>query len=197
MPTGSRSQSQRSVRLLEVGGAVVLGGLLLIFLEQRSHIALYALWLGLALTFVLRGWGTGGAVAVALGLCLMTLGILSQQATAYELAIDDLAEPPLLAAVFVTMIWHERRRQDGADRARLAAESERQLREAQQSLTIQTCHDVSNPLAIARGYAELICIRCQDSGILDDSEVVIQQVDRAVGMLKQLRDTTAAGPTSV
>jgi two-component system OmpR family sensor kinase len=82
-----------------------------------------------------------------------------------------------MAAMFVAMVWHARRRQSATEEVRRLAESEHRLREREREFVRYASHELRTPITIARGHAELI--RSHGEGqAAADAEVVLDELNR-------------------
>ena len=84
--------------------------------------------------------------------------------------VDELTEIPLMAAMFLAMVWHARRRQFALEEVRRAADREHDfVRDAS--------HQLKTPIAVARGTADLI--RQSDGEHFDqDMADLVEELDR-------------------
>ena len=70
--------------------------------------------------------------------------------------LDELTEVPLMAAMFLAMVWHAHRRRTAIEETERMAESEHRLLEGQREFVRDASHELRTPIAVARGHAELI-----------------------------------------
>ena len=81
----------------------------------------------------------------------------------------ELTEVPLMASMFLVMVWHARRRQRAVEDLQASAERERDfLRDAS--------HTLRTPITVAHGHAELIQMAAPTPQIGSDVDVVIQEL---------------------
>jgi signal transduction histidine kinase len=85
--------------------------------------------------------------------------------TGFSIALDafhgiqlwgELFEVPLMAAMFLAMVWHARRRVDAQRIAEGRAEEHRSLLERQERFIHDASHELRTPVTIARGHLELL-----------------------------------------
>jgi signal transduction histidine kinase len=106
---------------------------------------------------------------------------------------DELAEVPLMAAMFAAMVWHAHRRQVAIEEAKRLAESEHRLLEGQREFVRDASHELRTPITVARGHAELIRDAGVNGQIADDAEVVLDELGRLSRLSERLLILTAAG----
>ena len=180
-------------RWLEASCAAIIAvnlGLIAAF-PHRSAIPLHLIWLAIALACAMRGWEHRPTRGVTVLACALAGVLLWRLGSAHDIDAEELVEAPLTAAVFLAMAWQVRRRQDAAERAHHRAGTEQALREAQQAFAVQACHDVRNPITVARGYAELITRYCDDPDVREDSQTVISELDRAMTIGTRMHEFAA------
>jgi len=123
--------------------------------QSWETIPFHFIWVSLTLIYGVRVWGVRPTLWLLVGIqCLTGVLILEDIHTGYQ-EWGELAEVPLMSAMFLAMVWHARRRQDALrvaerladDRAALLAQQERFLHDASHELT---------PVTIARGHLELL-----------------------------------------
>ena len=85
------------------------------------------IWVSLTAVYGFRLWHLGSTVLTVGIVTLATGGIIGLQVVRGEQDADYLAEVPLLAAMFVIMVWHARRRQAAMEEIKRALEHNRPL----------------------------------------------------------------------
>ena len=128
-----------------------------------STIPFLVIWVSLTLVYGLRMWRLQPAILTVAVVTLATGGIIVGQVVDGQQEADYLVEVPLVALMFLAMVWHGRRRQ-AALLERLAAMEEVQrvsrenlrLLEQQQLFLVDASHELGTPITVALGHAELI-----------------------------------------
>jgi signal transduction histidine kinase len=116
---------------------------------------------------------------------------------------DYLVEVPLVALMFLAMVWHGRRRQ-AALLERLAAMEEVQrvsrenlrLLEQQPLFLVDASHELGTPITIALGHAELIEQSVTDKLVAEDAQVVIGELARLRRLSSRILLLASAGSPS-
>ena len=138
---------------------------MLVFPEQAT-VPFHFIWVSLTLLYGYRTWNPRPTLIV-LGIVMVTTTFGELH---YTLAWVELSEIPLMAAMFLAMVWHARRRQRAIEDLRSGAERERDfLRDAS--------HHLRTPITIAVGHAELVRDVVEDPGAADDVDVVLDELD--------------------
>jgi signal transduction histidine kinase len=87
----------------------------------------------------------------------------------------ELTEVPLMAAMFLAMVWHARRRVDAQHVAEQEAHERRAMLARQERFIHDASHELRTPVTIARGHLELL--RGQ-LGETDEIEVALDELSR-------------------
>jgi signal transduction histidine kinase len=119
-------------------------------------IPFHFVWISLTLLYGFRVWDLRPTLIV-LG-CVMAM-------TGFSIGLDafhgvqlwgELFEVPLMAAMFLAMVWHARRRVEAQRIAEAKAEQHRSLLERQERFIHDASHELRTPVTIARGHLELL-----------------------------------------
>src|SRR5213593_3916174 len=98
---------------LEVGWGLFASANLavILLLDRWETIPFHLIWVSLTLLYGLRVWSVR-TTATVLAVVMLTTGLaLWWTVTHGAERPDELSEVPLMAAMFVAMVWHARRRQ--------------------------------------------------------------------------------------
>jgi len=136
------------------------------------------IWISLTLVYGFRLWHTGSTVLTVGVVTLATGGIIGWQVVRGEQDADYLAEVPLLAAMFVIMVWHARRRQSAMEEIKRVSEHNLALLGQQRQFLQDVSHELGTPITIALGHAELITHAATDQGIAKDARVAVDELLR-------------------
>jgi signal transduction histidine kinase len=100
------------------------------------------IFISVSLIFGLRMWSVGSSLLALVAVSVPTLLLVVRAIEAGQETRTELAEVPLMALLFLVMVWHVRKRQ-------LAAQHER-------ALFANASHELMTPLTIAWGELELL-----------------------------------------
>jgi signal transduction histidine kinase len=150
-----------------------------------STVPFLVIWVSLTLVYGLRMWRLQPAILTVAVVTLATGGIIVGQVADGQQEADYLVEVPLVALMFLAMVWHGRRRQ-AALLERLAAMEEVQrvsrenlrLLEQQQLFLVDASHELGTPITVALGHAELIEQSITDKMVAEDARVIIGELAR-------------------
>lgn len=150
-----------------------------------STIPFLVIWVSLTLVYGWRMWRLQPAILTVAVVTLATGGIIVGQVVDGQQEADYLVEVPLVALMFLAMVWHGRRRQS-ALLERLAAMEEVQrvsrenlrLLEQQQLFLLDASHELGTPITVALGHAELMERAAIKTEMAEDARVVADELRR-------------------
>jgi signal transduction histidine kinase len=136
------------------------------------------IWISLTTIYGFRLWHLGSTLLTVAIVTLSTGGLIGWQVLRGKQDGDYLAEVPLLAAMFVVMVWHARRRQAALEEIRRVSEHNLQLLSQQRQFLQDVSHELGTPITIALGHAELITHAATDQAIAKDARVAVDELLR-------------------
>jgi signal transduction histidine kinase len=136
------------------------------------------IWVTLTTIYGFRLWHLGSALLTVVCVTLATGGMIGWQVLRGKQDADYLAEVPLLAMMFVIMVWHSRRRVVAMEEMRRVSEHNLLLLEQQRQFLQDASHELGTPIAIALGHAELIQQAATDQAIAADARVAVDELLR-------------------
>ncbi len=136
------------------------------------------IWLTLTAIYGFRLWHLGSTVLTVVTVMLATGGLIGWQVLRGKQDADYLAEVPLLAMMFVIMVWHSRRRVTAMDEMKRVSEHNLVLLDQQRQFLQDASHELGTPIAIALGHVELIEQAATDKAIAADARVAADELLR-------------------
>jgi signal transduction histidine kinase len=136
------------------------------------------IWVTLTAIYGFRLWRFGSTLVTVVTVTLATGGLIGWQVFRGKQDGDYLAEVPLLAMMFVVMVWHSRRRVAAMDEMKRVSEHNLQLLEQQRQFLQDASHELGTPITIALGHAELIEHSAGDTAIAADARVTVDELLR-------------------
>jgi two-component system, OmpR family, sensor kinase len=182
---GCRSMLDRILRWMKTSWVdiawvafVLLNLLAMRLLAEWQTVPFLVIWISLAALYGFRLWRLGSALFTAATLILATGGLIGWQVLRGEQDADYLAEVPLIAMMFVIMVWHSRRRMAAMEDMRRVSDHNLRLLEQQRQFLQDASHELRTPLTIALGHAELIERAATDQAIAKDAQAAVTELLR-------------------
>ena len=147
-------------------------------------IPFHFIWVSLTLLYGFRIWRPSVTVAVLLTVMATTGFLISADAFNGEQLWGELFEVPLMAAMFLAMVWHARRRQDALAAVERQAEERALMLEQQERFLHDVSHELRTPVTIARGHLEVL--RHNGHGPIQEVDVAVDELGRIERILQQL-----------
>jgi len=172
----------RSIRASWVDIAwVVFVGLNLIamhLIPEWQTIPFLIIWVSLTAIYGFRLWQLGSTVLTVAAVTLATGGLIGWQVLQGQEDVEYLAEVPLLAVMFVVMVWHARRRLAALEEVKRFSEHNVRLLEQQRRFLQDASHELRTPITVALGHTELVERAVTDPGIAEDARVAVDELLR-------------------
>jgi signal transduction histidine kinase len=167
---------------------------------QWGTVPFLAIWVSLTVIYGFRLWRLQPAILTLTVVTLGTGAIIGIEVINGQQDADYLAEVPLIALMFLVMVWHGRRRVSAVE-GRLAAMEEVQrvsqenlrLLEQQRLFLLDAAHELGTPITVALGHAELIQQAVTDQLVAEDARVIVGELGRMRRLASRLLLLTSAG----
>jgi signal transduction histidine kinase len=146
-------------------------------------IPFHFVWISLTLLYGFRVWAprpTLIVLAAVMGMTGLSIGLDAFRGIQLW---GELFEVPLMAAMFLAMVWHARRRADAVRIAEARAEERRSLLERQERFVQDASHELRTPMTIARGHMELLR---GEVGAAPELDVALDELDRMDAIIGRL-----------
>jgi len=136
------------------------------------------IWVSLTILYGFRVW-KARPTTVILAFVMVLTGILiwidvSKGAT----SLDEITEVPLMAAMFVAMVWHARRRLTAMEETERVSMANLRLLERERRFVQDASHELRTPITVALGHAELIQRTAKDPTLAEDAAVIADELMR-------------------
>jgi two-component system OmpR family sensor kinase len=159
-----------------------------------------AIWVSLTAIYGLRLWRLQPTILTWAAVTLATGGIIVVQVLRGQQDADYLAEVPLIALMFLVMVWHGQRRVAAMEQQLAAMEevqrvSQENLRllEEQQRFLQDASHELGTPITVALGHAELMERAASETVLAGDARVVAGELRRLGRMASRILLLASAG----
>jgi signal transduction histidine kinase len=106
---------------------------------------------------------------------------------------DYLVLVPMVALMFLAMVWHGRRRLAALEEVQRVSRENLRLLEQQRLFVLDASHELGTPITVALGHAELIEQADTDEQVVEDARVVVGELGRLRGLASRLLLLASAG----
>lgn len=163
----------------------------IVLVPSAETVPFHFVWVSLTLVYGIRLWRLGTTSIFLAFVMLGTGAALAWALIDTEAGYDELAEVPLMAAMFVTVMWHVHRRQTALDEVKRLADIEHRLLERERNLVRDASHELRTPITVARGHAELI--RQTERGqVAEDAGIILDELGHLSRISERLLILAAA-----
>jgi two-component system, OmpR family, sensor kinase len=145
-------------------------------------------WISLTLLYGFRVWPARATLVVLAVVMTFTGASIMLDAFRGIQLWGELFEVPLMAAMFLAMVWHARRRVDALRVAEGEAEERQAMLERQERFIHDASHELRTPVTIARGHLELLA----GQGQAAELDVALDELGRIDGIIERLLVLAAA-----
>jgi signal transduction histidine kinase len=144
------------------------------------------IWVSLTVIYGFRMWRLQPTIMTLAAVTVATGGVIGVQVLQGQEEGQYLVEVPLIAMMFLVMVWHGRRR--------LAVMGENlRLLEQQRRFIQDASHELGTPITVALGHTQLIEQAATDPVIADDARVVADELLRLRRLAARLLLLASAG----
>jgi signal transduction histidine kinase len=167
-------------RRLLVGWGLFAGlnVVMMYLLPGQETVPFHFVWISLAIVYGFTTWRTSWMVTALVAVVVTTGIVLVHHVIVGVIRWEETTEEPLMAAIFGVMVWHVHRRQQLLREVQRISELERRRYEMQQLFVRLASHELRTPITVARGYTELVRAVHQDAATLEDTEIVLDELDK-------------------
>jgi two-component system OmpR family sensor kinase len=181
-------------------GFVALNLAAMRLLPEWQTVPFLAIWVSLTAIYGFRLWRLQPTILTLAAVTLATGGIISVQVLNGQEDADYLAEVPLIALMFLVMVWHGRRRL-AAMEERLAAMEEvqrisaenLQLLKQQRRFLQDASHELGTPITVALGHAELMERTVTNPVVAKDARIIADELRRLRRLATRMLLLASAG----
>jgi signal transduction histidine kinase len=168
----------------------------MLLVPDWETVPFHFIWVSLTILYGFRVWGTGPTLIV-LGIVMVTTGaFITMDYLRGAQPLDEITEVPLMAAMFLAMVWHARRRLRANEETERVSRENMRLLERERRFVQDASHELRTPITIALGHAELIQRQETDLTISGDAAVItdeLMRLRRLVDRLLMLASTEDEG----
>jgi signal transduction histidine kinase len=168
------------------GAFAVVNLIAMLALPDWETVPFHFIWVSLTLLYGFRVWRLRPTmwtlVAVMVGTAL-AIGVDIRNGIQ---PMDEITEVPLMAAMFVAMMWHARRRLAAMEEIGRVSDENRRLLERERRFIQDASHELRTPITVALGQIELLERTAGDPAIKQDAAVAVDELMRLRRLAERL-----------
>ncbi len=153
-------------------------------LPTWETVPFHFIWVSLTLVYGFRVWGAVTTESVLLAVVVLTGAVLAVEVSHGGQSPDELTEVPLMACMFLAMVWHAQRRLVTMDDLQRVSKENLRLLQRERQFIQDASHELRTPITIALGHAELLARQSRDREFVEDVHIIIDELLR----LRRLAD---------
>jgi signal transduction histidine kinase len=188
MPTDHERWPLRDHALDILWGVFAVANLVaMAIIPAWETVPFHFIWVSLTIVYGFRVWKTQSTMWTLAVVMLLTGSAIAHDVAIGAQSADEITEVPLMAAMFVAMVWHARRRLGAMQQVEKVSDANRRLLDRETRFLQDASHQLRTPITIALGHAELI-ERGSAGQVREDARVVVEELLR----LRRLADLLLA-----
>lgn len=153
---------------------------------QWDTVPFHFIWVSLTLVYGIRVWRRNATWAVLFAVSAITGAALVWSVVRTQQRPDEVAEVPLMAVMFLAMVWHAEREKAAMEEVRRLAENEHRLRERERDFVRDASHELRTPITVALGHTELVQSTVADPTVADDVGIIADELRRLSRIAERL-----------
>jgi signal transduction histidine kinase len=150
----------------------------------------FLIWISLTLLYGLKVWPLPATLVVLVAVIVLTGVPIATHVMGGADAVEKFVRVPLMALLFLVVVWNARRRVEALRVAERRAEELHSMLERQERFIHDASHELRTPVTIARGHVELAA---ENSGARAELEVTLDELERIDAIIGRLLLLASAG----
>jgi signal transduction histidine kinase len=136
------------------------------------------IWVSLTILYGFRVWKARPTTVILVFVMVLTGTLIWIDVARGITSLDEITEVPLMAAMFVAMVWHARRRLTATEETERVSMANLRLLERERRFVQDASHELRTPITVALGHAELIQRTAKDPTLAEDAAVIADELMR-------------------
>ena len=153
---------------------------------EWETVPFHFIWVSLTILYGFRVWKAPSTFLVLGAVMTLTALAIGLDVARNIQPLDEITEVPLMAAMFLAMVWHARRRLVAMEETERVSMENLRLLEREQRFVQDASHELRTPITIALGHADLIQRNATDPTVVGDAAVIADELMRLRRLADQL-----------
>jgi signal transduction histidine kinase len=145
---------------------------------EWETVPFHFIWESLTILYGFRVWRARPTTTILAFVMVLSGTLIWIDVSRDITSLDELTEVPLMAAMFVAMVWHARRRLTAMEETERVSLANLRLLERQRRFVQDASHELRTPITVALGHAELIQRNAKDPTLAEDAAVIADELMR-------------------
>jgi signal transduction histidine kinase len=158
----------------------------IIVFPSWETVPFHFIWVSLTLLYGFRVWPVKPTLWTLGFVMGSTAALIGLDIARGSQPADEITEVPLMAAMFVAMVWHARRRLVAMKAIEQVSEDNVRLLERERQFLQDASHELRTPITVALGHVELIERTTSDRAIREDAAVAADELLRLRRLAERL-----------
>ena len=155
-------------------------------LPTWETVPFHFIWVSLTLVYGFRVWTAATTESVLVAVLVLTCAILAVEVSHGDQPPDELTEVPLMACMFLAMVWHAQHRLAAMDDLQRISQENLRLLQRERQFVQDASHELRTPITIALGHAELLARASRDPELAEDAHIVVDELLRLRRLAERL-----------
>jgi signal transduction histidine kinase len=145
---------------------------------EWETVPFHFIWVSLTILYGFRVWRARSTTVILAFVMVLTGMLIWIDVSRDVTSLDEITEVPLMAAMFVAMVWHARRRLTAMEETERVSQANLRLLERERRFVQDASHELRTPITVALGHAELIQRSAKDPILAEDAAVIAEELMR-------------------
>jgi signal transduction histidine kinase len=144
------------------------------------------IWVSVTLVYGFRVWPLRSTLITLAVVILATGAFLGIDVARGMQPLDEITEVPLMAAMFLAMVWHARRRMAAMEDLQRVSDANLALLERERRFVQDASHELRTPITVALGRIELLQRTATDPQLREDARGAMEELLRLRSLAERL-----------
>jgi signal transduction histidine kinase len=158
----------------------------MLILPEWETVPFHFIWVSLTLLYGFRVWKIRPTMWTLLAVIASTGLLIAIDIGRGAQPLDEITEVPLMAAMFVAMVWHARRRLAAMEEIGRVSDENLRLLERERRFIQDASHELRTPITVALGQVELLQRTAREPLMKEDAAIAVDELMRLRRLAERL-----------